>query len=147
MLLVATYRPDELGQGHPLHQHLPALVREADGFRVSLKGLDSEGLRTLVRTRYRLPATDAARLVAYLDRHADGNPFFAVELMRALEEEGLLRAGDDRSSLGALERIVVPTLLRQVIDGRVSRLGDEIREPWQLLLCLVRKSPWRSGGR
>lgn len=128
VLLIVTYRHDELGLSHPLHQHLPALVREADGLRVSLKGLDSEALRTLVGMRYRLPATDAARLVAYLDRHADGNPFFAVELMRALEEEGLLRSGTDRSSLGELERIVVPLLVRQVIDGRVSRLGYEIRE-------------------
>lgn len=132
ILLVATYRPDELARSHPFYLHLPALVREADGLCLHLKRLDTEAFQTLVGARYRLPVVDAGRLVAYLDRHADGNPFFAVELLRALEEDGLLRPGDDRSSLGDLARIIVPTLLRQVIDSRIARLGEDTRQPLEI---------------
>lgn len=132
ILLVASYRPDALTRNHPFYQHLPALVREADGLCLHLRRLDADAFHALVGVRYRLPAADALRLVAYLERHADGNPFFAVELLRALEEEGLLRPGDDRSSLGDLDRIVVPTLLRQVIDSRIARLGEDTRKPLEL---------------
>ena len=132
ILLVVTYRSTELAQHHPLYQHLPALVREADGRSLHLKGLDVNTLHELVGMHYRLPGADAFRLVAYLVRHADGNPFFAVELLRALEEDGLLRRGEDRSSLGELDRIVVPTLLQQVINGRIARLGADMRQPLEI---------------
>lgn len=132
VLLVATYRPDELARNHPFYQHLPALVREADGLCIHLRPLDTDAFQALVGVRYRLSVADTARLVAYLDRHADGNPFFAVELLQALEEEGLLRPGDDRSSLGDLARVVVPRLLRQVIDSRIARLGEDTRQPLEI---------------
>ncbi|CAA9531128.1 MAG: hypothetical protein AVDCRST_MAG73-962 [uncultured Thermomicrobiales bacterium] len=140
-LLVATYRRDELVRGHPLARHLPALIREADVIRLDLKGLDTGSYRLLVAARYRLDGADAERLVAYVDRHADGNPFFAVELLRALEEEGLLRTGDDRSSLGELARVVVPALLRQVIDGRISRLGEDTRQPLGIAALIGQEVP------
>lgn len=127
-LLVATYRTDELAQNQPFYEHHPALIREADGLSLHLHALHADAFVALVGIRYRLPGADASRLVAYLDRHADGNPFFAVELLSALEEDGLLRRGDDRSSLGDLSRVVVPGLLRQVINGRIARLGEDTRQ-------------------
>ncbi len=132
ILVVATYRPDELARHHSLYQHLPALVREADGLCLHLRRLDTDAFEVLVDRRYRLLHADAMRLVAYLTRHADGNPFFAVEILRALEEDGLLRPGDDRSSLGDLARVVVPPLLRQVIDSRLGRLGEGTRQPLEI---------------
>ncbi len=132
VLLVATYRDDELTRHHPLFQHLPGLIRDADASRIEPRALNSDALLELVRSRYRLSVSDEARLVSYLELHADGNPFFAVELMRAIEEKGLVRTGSDRSTLGELARLVVPALLRQVIDTRVSRLGEEIRAPLEI---------------
>ncbi len=140
-LLVATYRIDALAPRHPFFQHLVALVREADGLRLDLKGLDVGAFHALVAASYRLSDPDAARLVAYLERHADGNPFFAVELLRALEEDGLLRAGEDRSSLGELTRVVVPTLLSQVIDGRIARLGEDTRLPLAIAAVIGQEVP------
>jgi DNA-binding CsgD family transcriptional regulator len=128
VLVLVTYRADELAPNRPFAQHLPALVREADGRRLDLRRLDADVLRALVASRYRLTNVDADRLVAYLERHAEGNPFFATELLRTLEEEGLLRRGDDQWVLAELDRVIVPALLRQVIDGRVARLGVETRQ-------------------
>jgi DNA-binding CsgD family transcriptional regulator len=129
ILLLATYRVDELTRHHPFSQQLPALVREAEGLRLDLRRLDAPALGTLVATRYRLPPQDEARLVVYLDQHSDGNPFFATEILRALEEEEFLRETDGGWSLGEIDRVVVPAFLRQVIDGRVERLGEDVREP------------------
>ena len=88
LLLLATYRADELTRQHPFYRLLPSLVREADGLRIDLRRLDHEGLRALVAARYAFAPADERRLVEYLQRHAEGNPFFATELLRALEEEG-----------------------------------------------------------
>jgi DNA-binding CsgD family transcriptional regulator len=129
MLLLVTYRVDELTRRHPFARQLPALVREAEGVRLDLRRVDAEALRLLVAAQYRLPALDEARLVSYLEQHAEGNPFFATELLRALEEETVLRQSDDGWTLGTLDRVVVPSFLRQVIEGRVERLGEEVRQP------------------
>src|SRR5215213_8623910 len=141
ILLLATYRVDELTRRHPFSQQLPALVREAEGLRLDLRCLDAQALRALVAARYRLPVQDEARLVAYLDQHADGNPFFATEILRALEEEGFLQKSDDGWSLGEINRVVVPAFLRQVIDGRVERLGEDLRQPLAMAAVIGQDVP------
>jgi DNA-binding CsgD family transcriptional regulator len=141
LLLVVTYRGDELTRRHPFAQQLPALVREANGLRLDLRPLDAGGLRALVVSRSRLPAADEDRLVAYLGRHAEGNPFFATELLRALQEEDLLREADSNWALGELDRVVVPSLLRHVIDGRVARLGEPTRQPLEVASVIGQEVP------
>jgi DNA-binding NarL/FixJ family response regulator len=123
LLLIITYRVDEVTKLHPFYAQLPSLLREARGLQLDLRRLDLDELSSLVASRYQLPPDDAQRLVTYLDQHAEGNPFFATELLRALEDEGLLGEPAARS-LGDLEHLVLPSLLRQVIEGRVQRLGE-----------------------
>lgn len=125
LLLVATYRADELTRRHPLYALVPLLVREAAAVRLDLRRLHPDAIRTLVERRYHLAEADATRLVAYLDTRAEGNPLFLSELLRALEEEGTLDRTADGWVVGDLDRRSVPLLLRQVIDGRVARLGEE----------------------
>jgi DNA-binding CsgD family transcriptional regulator len=141
VLLLITYRGDELTRRHPFAVQLPALVREADGLRLDLRRLDAAALRTLVAARYRLAGPDESRLVAYLVRHADGNPLFANELLRALQEEVLLRPGVDGWTLDELDRVVVPPFLSHVIEGRVARLGEATRQPLAIAAVIGQEVP------
>ena len=99
---------------------------------MDLHRLGPHDIDHLVGQRYDgLPDDERARLVEYVASHAEGNPFFAIELLRALEEQeggGLTFAGEQWTVAG-LDRIVVPPLVRHVIDARVARLGEETREP------------------
>src|SRR5690606_15742183 len=81
VLLLVTYRAEELAPGHPFAQHLPALVRETDGRRIDLHRLDQDALRELLAMQVKLPRDDENRLLDYLETHADGNPFFATEIL------------------------------------------------------------------
>ena len=128
LLLLATYRADELTRRHPLYQLLPLLVREARAQRLDLQRLEAGDLRALLRERYGLAPADEDRLVAYLQERSEGNPFFAGELLRALEEGQKLRQGDQSWALDDLAAMDVPPLLRQVLDARLDRLGEETRE-------------------
>jgi DNA-binding CsgD family transcriptional regulator/tetratricopeptide (TPR) repeat protein len=141
VLLLATYRADELAPSLPFAQHLPALVREADAIRLDLHRLDAAVLRDLIASQVNLTKSDEDRLIAYLKQHAEGNPFFATELLRTLEEESLLRQDDGGWKLAALDRVVVPPLLRQVIDGRVNRLGEQTRKPLALAAVIGQEVP------
>jgi DNA-binding CsgD family transcriptional regulator len=126
LLLLATYREDELTRSSALYAQLPALVRESGGERIDLGHLTRDDLTSIVDTYFPFAPADRERLVDFLVEHSDGNPFFAVELLRALEQRGQnggLWRSDGGWVLGDLADLVVPSLIRQIIDNRVERLG------------------------
>ena len=124
LLVLATFRGDELAPTHPLYRLLPVLERETGARRLELRRLHPEALHELV-VHYRLTAANSARLVAHLYAEAGGNPFFTQQLLRALEEDEVLRPLGNRWVLGDLEHTGVPPLLREVIEGRLLRLNEE----------------------
>jgi DNA-binding CsgD family transcriptional regulator len=127
ILVLVTYRVDELTRRHPLYHLLPALVREATATRLTLRPLQPEETEALVRGRFTLPDADVLRLVIYLDERGEGNPFFIGELLHTLDEQQVLRRRGADWTLSELDGVQVPPLLRQVIDGRVARLDDAVQ--------------------
>ncbi len=124
LLVLVTYRGDELTRRHPLYLLLPLLEREAHATRLTLKPLADGAVRALI-ARYALPHADADTLVAYLRSRAEGNALFTTQILAALEEDGVLWQDAERWTVGDLASAQVPTALRQVIDGRVARLDPE----------------------
>jgi tetratricopeptide (TPR) repeat protein len=141
LLLIVTYRDDELTRRHPLFGLLPALAREPHARRLTLTRLDEDALAELVTRRYELPAADVARLVAYVQRLTEGNPFFSGEVLRALEEAGALARDGDGWRLVRLEQIQVPSLVRQVIESRLSRLSDDTRRLLEVAAVIGHELP------
>ncbi|MBN8910430.1 MAG: ATP-binding protein, partial [Rhodospirillales bacterium] len=66
ILLLVTYRDDELVAGQPLAAILPLLVREARAARLVPSHLTAKHARDFVRSHYRLRPSDEDRLVAHL---------------------------------------------------------------------------------
>jgi len=125
ILLVATYRGDELERRHPLAALIPLLVRESPAERIDLRPLDADAAHALVRVRYNLSGDESNLLANYLMERTEGNALFITELLRTLEEEGLLHEAAGRWHVGAIAQAPIPRLLKQIIDTRLKRLGDE----------------------
>src|SRR5215213_445351 len=132
LFVIVTYRIDELTRRHPLYQLIPVLVREAGAERIDLRRLDDEAVRLLIASQYPLSDANELRLVAHLQDHAQGNSLYTRELLRTLEEEDVLRPNGADWTLGDLSRVRVPSLVQQVIESRVARLGETTRESWGL---------------
>src|SRR5215207_2752072 len=109
VLLVATYRPDELHRRHPLRPLLAELER-VRALRIDLAGLTHDELGEQLADILGKPP-DAA-LVDRLYARSEGNPLFTEEL---------LAAGTD--GLGA-----VPPSLAAALALRIERLGDDAQE-------------------
>jgi DNA-binding CsgD family transcriptional regulator/tetratricopeptide (TPR) repeat protein len=125
ILMLITFRNTVISRSHPLHRLVPLLVREALAVRIDVSPLTNDAIRALIDDAYRLPAESAIRLTNYLQQRSEGNSFFVVELLRSLEGNVLLPTAGGHWALGPLDQSGIPTLLRQVIDQRLSKLGDE----------------------
>ena len=83
---------------------LPILIREARASRIEVLPFDELEQREFIRSRYVLREADLPRLKTYLKDHAEGNPFFAEELLRSLHDVGALGQSDDGWLVGDLRR-------------------------------------------
>lgn len=128
VLIVATYRDDEITPGHHLFELLPPMLREGRVERLPLQRLEREAVLELIRERYRLSGPDETRLMSYLERLAEGNPFFINELLYTLAERQILRPVPGGWELGDLGEASVPSLIQQVINGRLARIDPDARE-------------------
>ena len=147
LLVIATYRSDEITRRHPLYALLPILVREARAERLDLRPLDEDDLHALISTRYHLGPADIARLITYLQERAEGNPFFLGELLRTLEDEGALQPTNEGWTMGDPRQVRIPPLLRQVIDGRLTRLGGDVQGLLGIAAVIGQEMPLAVWGR
>jgi DNA-binding CsgD family transcriptional regulator len=114
LLVVATYRPDELHRRHPLRPLLAELER-VRATRVDLGGLTRDELGEQLADILGQPPDPG--LVERLFARSEGNPLFTEEL---------LAAGMD--GLGAL-----PPSLADALALRIERLGDDAQEVVRVL--------------
>jgi DNA-binding CsgD family transcriptional regulator/type II secretory pathway predicted ATPase ExeA len=141
LLLVATYRDTELPVDTPLDQTLPHLIHEANVERIALHPLDEPAIEALIRQRYALPAADQVRLTASLAGRSQGVPFYLIELLSTLEADQSLRRTTDGWLLGELAQHLVPVLVKQVIDARLSGLGNDARRLLELVAVINQEAP------
>ncbi len=146
LLLIATYRDEDLVLNRGLYQLLPHLVRESNAQRIALRRLNTPEIQELIALRYSLPRSDVVRLASHLESRSQGVPLYLLELMRMLEEEQRLRRTQDGWVLGDTDLIQVPKLIRQVIDGRITRFSPEVRRLLELAAVIGQDVPlflWR----
>ena len=86
LLLVLTYRTDDLHRRHPLRPFLAELERSERVERLDVDRFDRAELAALLEAS--LGSSPADDLVERIYRRSEGNAFFAEELLSALRERG-----------------------------------------------------------
>ena len=125
LLVLATFRGTDVGAGHPLADARAALYREEGVERVALRGLDDLELLALMEASAG-HAMDAGEMALRdeLLAETDGNPFFAIEILRHLVETGAItESGGHWVSEVDPRTHGLPVSVREVIGRRVERLG------------------------
>lgn len=126
LLIVGAYREAEVDGEHPLTGLLADLRRERLFERLSLDGLDADGVSELIALHAGHEASTG--LVGTVHAHTEGNPFFVEEVMRHLIETGVLfERGGRWSSALTPDEIGVPEGVREVLGDRLGRLSEECR--------------------
>lgn len=120
ILIVGTYRNEDITRGHPLIHALGDLNRLDHFDRLILRGLTSNDIADYIAETCGAPAH--GRLTELIHLHTEGNSFFVTELVRLLYQEGVLHANAGQAETLLRER--VPAGVREVIDRRLDRLSE-----------------------
>jgi PAS domain S-box-containing protein len=141
LLLVGAYRDNEVNPSHPLLRTLDA-IRKAGALvqEIGLAPLACEDMGRLVADTLGCTPDRAAPLAQLVHEKTGGNPFFAIQFVTALVEEGLLRFDHDAAHwCWELDRLHAKGYTDNVADlmvGRLARLPADTQAALQQLACL-----------
>ena len=142
ILLIGTLRPEELGELHPLHDLQRRLEREGLAHLLPLPRLSQAVVETLVKE---MSGGDEAvtPLAERLFHETEGNPFFLIEILKALFAEELIRLQGDRwivdSSRISQGDFPLPASVSEAIRARVGRLDQDAQSAVRLSAVLGRE--------
>jgi PAS domain S-box-containing protein len=141
LLVIGAYRGNEVDSAHPLMRRLD-VIRKAGAMvqEISLAPLAREDLGRLIADTLSCAPGRAAPLARLVHEKTGGNPFFAIQFISALAEEGLLRFDHDAARWRwELDRIHGKGYTDNVVDlmvGRLTRLPDQTQAALRQLACL-----------
>lgn len=141
LLLIGAYRDNEVTSAHPLMRRL-AEIRSMGGSvrEIVLAPLGLEDLGRLVADALHCAPPCSAPLARLVHEKTAGNPFFAIQFLTALAEEGLV-AFDHQQARWSwdLDRIHAKGYTDNVVDlliGKLRRLPEAVQDALQQLACL-----------
>ena len=124
LLIVGTYRDAEASGKTPLLSTLGGLGHDAHVQRVHLAGLSQTAISKVAELLCGVSLSESAVKIIY--EQTDGNPLFAIELIKVLIDES---AGAAIAAMPAK----IPAGVRETIGRRLIRLSDRCNE----LLCVA----------
>jgi class 3 adenylate cyclase/tetratricopeptide (TPR) repeat protein len=127
VLLLGTYRVEEVHGSHPLAQVLRDLTREGLVERHLVPRLDREGTERFIDAVLG-GGTIPPELTDLVHRSTEGNAFFTKEVLRTLVERGDLGRQNGSWRYAAIEDLAVPETVRAAIEERGARLPEPAQE-------------------
>jgi serine/threonine protein kinase len=141
LMLIGAYRDNEVDSTHPLRRRLDA-IKTGGGkvAEITLAPLAGEHLGELIADALRCEPAQAAPLAQLVHGKTGGNPFFAIQFISALADEGMLSFDYDSARWSwDIKRIHAQAYTDNVVDlvvGKLARLPAETQEALQQLACL-----------
>ena len=132
VLLLGTYRNDELHRRHPLVRVLASLQRQRLVEELGLRRLSADEIGSLIHAtfaRFDEQARVAPDLRRAIFTRCEGNPFFAEELLKALKESGAISHTEGGGWLSRpVADIRIPASIRDAVNARVECLAPEAQQ-------------------
>jgi DNA-binding SARP family transcriptional activator len=123
LLIVGTLRPEAVAPAHPLATVGRRLDRDGLARRLQLERLSQAAVAQLIRQMSGDGAA-AQTLAERLYQETEGNPFYLIEMVKALFEQGMIRleSGVWRADFDELT-LPLPATVEETIQARFGRLS------------------------
>ena len=141
LMLIGAYRDNEVDVQHPLMCKLHAMkVAGVKVEEITLAPLNCEDLGQLTADALRCDRENAAPLARLVHGKTEGNPFFAIQFLQALAEEGLLSfdhgSGYWSWELEGMRARGYTDNVAELMVGKLIRLPLESQKALQEFACL-----------
>jgi len=141
VLLIGAYRANEVDATHPLVRKLDAIRQAGAAVQdIVLTPLGRDDLGQLLADSLHCEPEPLAPLAELIHEKTTGNPFFAIQFIAALADEGLLSFDyGERRWVWDLSRIHAKGFTDNVVElmvGKLNRLPAETQEALQQFACL-----------
>ncbi len=141
LLLIGAYRDNEVSSAHPLTLKLDAMRKAGARVReISLAPLGLPDLTRLIADFIHCELERAAPLAQLIHAKTAGNPFFTIQFLSALAQEGLIAFdhGEGRWcwDLGRIHAKGFTDNVADLMAGKLIRLTDQTQNALQQLACL-----------
>jgi len=138
LMLIGAYRNNEVTDSHPLMRKLEAIRSAgANVQEITLAPLVADDVRQLITDALRCEPERAAPLAKLVHDKTSGNPFFLVQFLHTLTEEGWLAFEHEKGRWSwDLNRLLAKRYRDNVVDlmvGRLNRLPPETQTALQQL--------------
>ncbi len=140
LLLILSYRSNEVADSHPLAEALRDLERIRPTSSLRLEGMHQEDLAALVVNILHQESEEPPDLAAVLHAKTGGNPFFVIQLLRALHDNGLITFDpESRRWVYSAEQVAsVPVAdnVVQLLENSIDRFSPDMRFTLGLAACV-----------
>ena len=114
------------------------LAKELIDARIDLRAITSEAIAHLIEIS--LGGAPSQDLVDFLIERSEGNPYFAEQILRYLQEENLIETGQSGWRLvQEIEEAFLPGDIRSVLVARLDQLARGVKESIQMASVLGRE--------
>jgi class 3 adenylate cyclase len=124
IMVLGTYRADEMHRKHPLAHLIQAWRRTKAANVIELQPLPADGIAGMMRAIF-----DQSEITAefsnFLHERSEGNPFVLEELLKAAIDSGDIYRTADRWERKGLEELKLPQTVRDTILLRLEQLSPE----------------------
>ncbi|WP_437522037.1 AAA family ATPase [Sorangium sp. So ce726] len=141
LLLIGAYRDNEVGPAHPLRLTLADVQkRGATASDIVLEPLSAAHVGALVAETVHTPEAQVEPLARLVHEKTGGNPFFLIQFLIALHDEGLITFDADegawRWEFAAIRDKGFTDNVVELMVGKLNRLSVPTRDALKLAACL-----------
>ncbi|WP_437989716.1 AAA family ATPase [Sorangium sp. So ce145] len=141
LLLIGAYRDNEVGPAHPLRLTLTEVrKRGAAVGDIVLEPLSAAHVGALIAETVRAPEAEVEPLSRLVYEKTGGNPFFVLQFLIALRDEGLITFDTDegawRWDIDAIRDKGFTDNVVELMVGKLNRLSVPTRDALKLAACL-----------
>lgn len=141
LLLVGAYRSNEMAALHPLSRKLDTLQQCGARVRtITLPPLALDDVQQLLADTLNTAFDHVLPLASLVQKRTGGNPFFAIQFLNSLADEGLLAFDHDATrwswnqertlAKGSTDNVV------DLIERKLARLPEDTQQTLRQLACL-----------
>ncbi|WP_046868407.1 AAA family ATPase [Microvirga massiliensis] len=140
LLLIGAYRDNEVTAAHPLMRKLEAIRPTGVLQDIQLAPLTTEDLGELVADSLRCDPKRAASLARLVHAKTEGNPFFVIQFLYALADEGLVAFDHEQArwswDLSGIHAKRYTDNVVEFLAGKLTRLPVDTQDALRRLACL-----------